>query len=70
MAPRIVVTLGVDYVEAECTGIRHNKEGLEAQAIDGVAYDPEQGVFVLRPDAFDHLWMAMTGTTIVLKGAL
>ena len=70
MAPVVTVTLGSDHVEAECKGTRHNKEGLEAQAIDACAYDPDEKVFRVRPDAFEHTWMVGTGTTIVLKGAL
>lgn len=70
MAPKIVVTLGVDYVEAQCVGLRHNKEGIEQQAIDACAYDPDARVFTTRPDAFDHTWMRGTRAQIVLKGAL
>ena len=66
---KITVTLGTDHVEAQCVGTRFNKEGLEQQAIDACAYDPEQGVFTTRTDAFDHTWMRYTKAQIVLKGA-
>ena len=67
---KITVTLGTDHVEAQCVGTRFNKEGLEQQAIDACAYDPEQGVFTTRTDAFDHRWMVGTKAQIVLRGAL
>ena len=67
---KITVTLHSDYVEAVCKGTRFNKEGIEAQAIDAVAYDVDAGVFTMRTDAFDHTWMRGTKATFVLKGAL
>ena len=67
---KITVTLHSDYVEAVCKGTRHNKEGLEQQAIDAVAYDVDAGVFTMRTDAFDHRWMMGTKAQIVLRGAL
>ena len=66
---KITVTLGTDHVEAQCVGTRHNREGIEQQAIDAVAYDPDEKVFRVRPDAFDHRWMVGTKAQIVLKGA-
>ena len=67
---KITVTLHSDYVEAVCKGTRFNKGGLEAQAIDAVAYDPDAGVFTVRTDAFDHRWTVGTKAQFVLKGAL
>ena len=67
---KITVTLGTDHVEAQCVGTRHNKEGLEQQAIDACAYDPDERVFRVRTDAFDHRWMMGTKAQIVLRGAL
>ena len=67
---KITVTLHSDYVEAVCKGTRFNREGIEAQAIDAVAYDVDAGVFTMRTDAFDHTWMRGTKATFVLKGAL
>ena len=67
---KITVTLHSDYVEAVCKGTRHNKEGLEQQAIDACAYDPDERVFRVRTDAFDRTWMRGTKATFVLKGAL
>lgn len=66
---KITVTLSPTHVEAVCTGTRFNKEGLEQQAIDAVAYDVDAGVFTMRTDAFDHTWMRGTKATFVLKGA-
>ena len=66
---KITVTLHSDYVEAVCKGTRFNREGIEAQAIDAVAYDVDAGVFTMRTDAFDHTWMRGTKAQIVLKGA-
>ena len=66
---KITVTLGTDHVEAQCVGTRHNREGIEQQAIDAVAYDPDAGVFTVRTDAFDHRWTVGTKATFVLKGA-
>ena len=66
---KITVTLAPTHVEAQCVGTRFNKEGIEAQAIDAVAYDPDEKVFRVRPDAFDHTWMRGTKATFVLKGA-
>ena len=66
---KITVTLSPTHVEAVCTGTRFNREGIEAQAIDAVAYDPDAGVFTVRTDAFDHTWMRGTKAQIVLKGA-
>ena len=66
---KITVTLHSDYVEAVCTGTRFNEEGLEQQAIDAVAYDPDAGVFTVRTDAFDHRWTVGTKAQFVLKGA-
>ena len=67
---KITVTLHSDYVEAVCKGTRFNREGIEQQAIDAVAYDVDAGVFTMRTDAFDHTWMRGTKATFVLKGAL
>ena len=67
---KITVTLHSDYVEAVCKGTRFNKEGLEQQAIDACAYDPDERVFRVRTDAFDHRWMMGTKAQIVLRGAL
>ena len=67
---KITVTLHSDYVEAVCKGTRFNREGIEAQAIDAVAYDPDERVLRVRPDAFDHRWMVGTKAQIVLRGAL
>ena len=66
---KITVTLHSDYVEAVCKGTRHNREGIEQQAIDAVAYDPDAGVFTVRTDAFDHRWTVGTKAQFVLKGA-
>ena len=66
---KITVTLSPTHVEAVCTGTRFNREGIEQQAIDAVAYDPDEKVFRVRPDAFDHRWMVGTKAQIVLKGA-
>ena len=66
---KITVTLGTDHVEAQCVGTRFNKEGIEQQAIDAVAYDVDAGVFTMRADAFDRRWMVGTKAQIVLKGA-
>ena len=70
MAPVVTVTLGENYVEAQCVGLLHNKEGIEQRAIQSVAYDVDAGVFTMRTDAFDHTWMRGTKATFVLKGAL
>ena len=67
---KITVTLSPTHVEAQCVGTRHNKEGLEEQAIQSVAYDPDAGVFTVRTDAFDHRWTVGTKAQFVLKGAL
>lgn len=67
---KITISLGADRVEAVCTGTRHNKEGIEQQAIDAVAYDPEAGVFCVRTEAFDRRWTVGTKAQFVLKGAL
>ena len=67
---KITVTLHSDYVEAVCKGTRFNREGIEAQAIDAVAYDVDAGVFTMRTDAFDHTWTVGTKAQFVLKGAL
>ena len=67
---KITVTLAPTHVEAQCVGTRHNREGIEQQAIDAVAYDPDEKVFRVRPDAFDHRWMVGTKAQIVLRGAL
>ena len=70
MAPVVTVTLGENYVEAQCVGLRHKREGIEQQAIQSVAYDPDEKVFRVRSDAFDRTWMRGTKATFVLKGAL
>lgn len=67
---KITVTLSPTHVEAVCTGTRFNEEGLEQQAIDACAYDPDERVFRVRTDAFDHRWMMGTKAQIVLRGAL
>ena len=67
---KITVTLSPTHVEAVCKGTRFNREGIEAQAIDAVAYDPDAGVFTVRTDAFDHRWTVGTKAQFVLKGAL
>ena len=67
---KITVTLSPTHVEAQCVGTRHNREGIEQQAIDAVAYDPDERVFRVRPDAFDHRWTVGTKAQFVLKGAL
>ena len=67
---KITVTLAPTHVEAQCVGTRHNREGIEQQGIDAVAYDPDEKAFRVRPDAFDHRWMVGTKAQIVLRGAL
>ena len=67
---KITVTLSPTHVEAVCKGTRFNREGIEAQAIDACAYDPDERVFRVRTDAFDHRWMVGTKAQIVLRGAL
>ena len=63
---KITVTLHSDYVEA-VQGHTLQQRGIEAQAIDAVAYDPDAGVFTVRTDAFDHRWTVGTKAQFVLK---
>ena len=66
MGKKIVVTIG-EYVEANAKGIRLNKDGIEDQAIQGVAYDPDQGIFRFRDDAFNREWITRNKITLVVK---
>jgi len=67
MAAKIRVALSVDGAVAQITGLRHNKLGIEDQAIQAVAYDPDQGIFCFREGAFNREWLAKERVTLVVK---
>jgi len=67
MAAKIKVVLSTGGVVARATGMRHNKLGIEDQAIQGVAYDPDKGIFCFRDDAFNREWLAQQQVTLVVK---
>ena len=48
-------------------GIMHNKDGIMAQAMDGVAYDDALCAFRFRDDAFNKEWLAHNKITLVVR---
>jgi len=65
MAAKIKVDLNTGNIYV--SGIKHNRRGIAQQAADGVAFDPDQGVFRFRDDAFNREWLANKRVTLVVK---
>lgn len=67
MAPQKRIVFDTNTGCASVHGIKHNKDGIEEQATNGVAYDPDQGIFRFRDDAFNRDWLARNKVQLVVK---
>lgn len=67
MAPVKKIVVDVNTMHVDVRGIKHNKDGIAEQAVDGLAYDPDQGVFRFRDDAFSHDWLRHEKVQLVVK---
>lgn len=62
---KVVYDANTGYVSVH--GIKHNTLQLMDQAVDGVCYDPDQGVFRFRDDAFNRDWLRYEKVQLVVK---
>lgn len=67
MSPTKKVVYDANTGTVSIHGIRHNKDGIRDQAIEGLAYDPDQGVFRFRDDAFNRDWLRHEKVQLVVK---
>lgn len=67
MAPQKKVVYDATTGQVSVCGIKHNKDGIRDQALDGIAFDPEQGIFCFRGDAFNQDWLAHNKVQLVVR---
>ena len=67
MAPRKKIVYDTNTGMVSVHGIKHNKDGIRDQAMDGVAYDPDSDTFTFRSDTFNPDWLRKEQVTLVVR---
>lgn len=66
MSPTKRIVFDTNTMQATVHGIKHDTLRLMDQTVESVVYDPDQGVFRFREDAFDHRWLARNKVQLIV----